>query len=485
MKENSDEKLMPRPPIVAVLGHVDHGKTTLLDFIRKTNLVAKEAGGITQSTGAYEIIHNDKKITFIDTPGHEAFSKMRTRGAQAADLAILVVAADDGVQPQTKESIEILNSTKTPYIIAINKIDKPNADIERTKNTLTASGVFLEGYGGNISWHAISAKSGQGVNELLDLILLAAELENLTFNPAAPAKGVIIEAKMDSNRGVIAAVIIKDGTLRTGEKIATPSAFGKIKILENFLGKSVKELSPSSSTLILGFETLPQTGEEFLAGEDALKIYAPAEKIINNSKPHEATASNDILNILIKADVSGSLETLTEIIKNLAYEDVKINIVTSSIGEITDGDIKEASSKNAIIFGFKTKTNKIAENLAKSQNVKIVLSEIIYELLDFIKKEIELLKKPAPLAEVEILKTFSQKGKTQLIGGKIISGTIRNNIRVKIFRGESEIGFGKITSLKQQKKDVSQVPTGEEFGMIIESSATISPGDRLFWTKEQ
>ncbi|KKT56520.1 MAG: Translation initiation factor IF-2 [Candidatus Wolfebacteria bacterium GW2011_GWA1_44_24] len=244
------KNLIIRPPIVAVLGHVDHGKTSLLDFIRKTNFVAREAGGITQSIGAYEIIHNGKKITFIDTPGHEAFSKMRSRGAIAADLAILVVAADDGVKPQTKESIEILNSAKTPFVVAVNKIDKSNADIEKTINDLTANGVLLEGRGGNVSWQAISAKTGQGVDELLDLVLLAAEMENLTYNPDADAGGVIIEAKSDNRRGIVVSVIAENGILKIGDKIATFGAGGKIKILENFLGEKTAELRPSSPALI-------------------------------------------------------------------------------------------------------------------------------------------------------------------------------------------------------------------------------------------
>ena len=496
--ENSSASWRTRPPIVVVMGHVDHGKTSLLDFIRKTNIIAKEAGGITQSIGAYEITHTKenqeilrvaqddfatigRKITFIDTPGHEAFSKMRGRGAKMADLAILVVAAEDGVKPQTKESIEIIKETKTPFVVAINKIDKPNADIEKTKNDLMTNGVLLEGYGGNISWQAISAKTGQGVNELLDLILLAAEMENLTYNPDENASGIIIEAKADSRSGIIVSAIVKNGILKTGDRIATASACGKIKNLENFLGKKIGALSPSSPAIILGFETLPQIGEEFTSGNiDLMEIQTESEK---PSTQFIASNKDSLpeLNLILKADVSGSLETLSEIIKTLKSENVKINVLNESIGEITDGDVKSASPSNAIITGFRVRTNKIAENLAKAQSVKIISSEIIYELVEAIQKEIKLLETPPPQGELEILKIFSQKGKKQLIGGKVIAGKIKNNSRLKITRENNEIGFGKITSLKKYKQEANEVLLNEECGLVFESDVSIIAGDRLIW----
>src|SRR3989344_2913532 len=478
------DNLTPRPPIVVVMGHVDHGKSSLLDFIRKTNIVAKEAGGITQSIGAYEIIHNDKKITFIDTPGHEAFFKMRARGAKAADLAILVVAADDGVKPQTLESIKILKSANTPFAVAINKIDKPNADIEKTKNDLTANGVLLEGYGGDVSWQAISAKTGQGVNDLLDLILLAAEMENLTYKPEEKAEGFIIEAKTDSSLGNIAIAIVKNGILKVDDQIATPTAIGKIKILENFLSKKVKKLEPSAPALISKFNNLPQIGEEFIAGHDidaeTMKTFLKKEsEIIPEAVERKIATHLPVLKLIIKADVSGSLETLSEIIKNIKYENVGVNVINESIGEITDGDVKSALASGAIIIGFKTKPTKIAENLAKTQNIKIIVSEIIYELIEAIDKEIKLIEKPRPLAEAEILKIFSRKEKKQLIGAKIIFGSIKNNNRLKILRNNEEIGFGKITSLKRQKNEIVEAKEGQECGIMLESNVQINEGDRL------
>jgi len=478
MPQTQSQNTLSRPPIVVVMGHVDHGKTSLLDFIRRTNIIAKEAGGITQSIGAYEIEHNGKKITFIDTPGHEAFSKMRARGAKIADLAILVVAADDGVKPQTKESIEIINETKTPFVVAVNKIDKPNADIEKTKSDLMSNGVLLEGFGGNVSWQAISAKMGQGINELLDLILLAAEMENLTYSPDENASGFIIEAKADSRRGIVVSTIVKNGILKIGNRISTANACGKIKTLENFLGEKIETLSPSSPAMILGFETLPQIGEEFISGDiDLMEIETEAPK-----KAAGLTAPNNgklFLNLILKADVSGSLETLSEIIKNIQSESVGVNIFDASIGEITDGDIKNAVSTKAVIVGFRTKTNKIAENLAKAQNIKIISSEIIYKLVEAVQEEMKLLEKPLPLGEFEVVKIFSQKGKEQLIGGKVISGVIKKNARLKILRNENEIGSSKAASIRKFKQEVNQVIVNEECGIIIESDIIVSAGDKL------
>ncbi len=486
MPENKEKNTEIRPPIVVIMGHVDHGKTSLLDYIRKTNIANKEAGGITQSIGAYEIEHNKKRITFIDTPGHEVFSKMRARGAKVADLAILVVAADNGVKPQTKESIKTLNAANTPFIVAINKIDKPGTDIEKTKQDLTANGVLLEGFGGNVPWQAISAKTGQGVDELLDLILLSAEMENLIYNPSEKVCGVIIETETNPRKGNIAAAIVKNGTLKTGDYIATRSARGKIKLLENFSGEKVKFLSPSAPAIILGFETLPQIGEEFIAGKDIPQISANQpliSKIKNETAENHKNAKNTF-NLVIKADASGPLETLSEIIKNLKSESVKINILNESIGEITDGDIKTAVAGKAIIIGFGVKINKIAANLAKIQEIKIIVSNIIYELIEAVENEIKLLEKPKPFGELEILKIFSRKNKEQLVGGRAVDGIIKNNSHFKILRQNEEIGTGKVIGLRQHKQEINQAAAGQECGLFIESNTLIAEGDQLIWSKE-
>ncbi|MFH1346642.1 MAG: translation initiation factor IF-2 [Spirochaetota bacterium] len=476
------QNTIARSPIVVVLGHVDHGKTTLLDYIRKTNVVAKESGGITQATGAYEITHTGKRITFIDTPGHAAFSKMRQRGAKVADLGILVVAADEGVRPQTKEAIEVLLESKIPFVVAINKIDRNNADIEKTKADLTQVGILLEGFGGNISWQGISAKTGEGINELLDLILLAAELEDLKYNPGARANGFIIESKMDNRRGLTVAAIVKDGVLRVGDDIVASGAIGKVKILENFLGEGVDEISPSGPALILGFESLPQIGDEFFSGKVDLAEFmiAPLEKINGAFVPAVDEKGENIetlVKLVLKADVSGSLEALSEIIKTMP----EVRIIGEGVGDITDNDVKSASSSKAIIAAFKTKISKAAENLAKVQEVKIISSEIIYELLKEIEEEANALKAPETSNEMKILAVFGKKGNRQVIGGKCEMGEFKKNSSVEILRDEKSIGRGRVINLQKGKADTSLVGEEEECGILLDSEAEIKAGDKLIY----
>lgn len=474
------KNLLSRPPIVVVMGHVDHGKTALLDFIRKTNVMGKEAGGITQSIGAYEIEHNSKKITFIDTPGHEAFSKMRARGAKVADLGILVVAADEGVKSQTEEAIEILKESKTLFVVVVNKVDKTNADIEKVKQDLMRAGVLLEGFGGNISWQAISAKTGEGVNELLDLILLAAELEQLVYNPEAMVKGLIIESKMDNRRGLTAIAVVKDGILRIDDEIATASAAGKVKILENFLGERVNKLLPSSPALIIGFDDLPQIGEEFFSGKiNLIEIQtAQKEKLEPAALAIPDEQAEQKVNLILKADVSGSLEALAGIVKTFP----SAKIISESVGDINDGDIKLSQNTKSIIVGFKTRVSRAAESLAKAQSVKIITSEIIYELLKNLEEEFKTLEEPVINGQLEILGVFGKKsGKRQVIGGKVTLGDFKNNSKVKIQRQEQIIGETKIVNIQRQKQDIGQINEGEECGMLVESETTINIGDKLVY----
>lgn len=486
--KNSIKSLVPRPPIVVVMGHVDHGKTSLLDYVRKTNVVAREAGGITQATGAYEVDltrtepdkntdrtgkNSARKITFIDTPGHEAFSSMRARGAKIADMAILVVAADEGVKPQTREAIKILTDSETPYIVAFTKIDKPNADVDRVKNELLSEGVMLEGYGGNVSNQGISVKTGEGIDDLLNLILLLGEVEGLTCDPSAPARGYIIESHKDNRRGIVANFILKDGTLNEGDEVATETASGKTRTLENFLGKRVKKLFPSAPGVIVGFETLPKVGEEFAVGGKP----SPAETKADAEKA-ETKKEKGKIGVIFKADTSGSLEVLRQVIEPIA------SVVDSSVGEITSSDVKTAMATGGVIIGFGVKIDKANESLAQIHGVKIFISDIIYELLKSLDSYIKGEAGPVAAGELEILKIFNPSGKKQVIGCKVAGGVVKQGANAKIFRLNSasgdteEIGKGKISNLQSDKKDVNELKSGE-CGILFDSETVLQVGDRI------
>ncbi len=469
--------MQKRPPIVVIMGSVDHGKTTLLDYIRKANVAAKEAGGITQSVGAYEIAHSGQKITFIDTPGHEAFSKMKSRGANIADVAILVVASDDSVQPQTKAAIKIIQESKTPMIVAINKIDKV-PETERVKNDLMQAGVLLEGYGGNITNQATSAKTGEGVNELLDLILLTADMENLEYDPAAPAKGLVLESKLDRRRGNIATLIVKDGALKMGDEISAGAHTGKVRMLENFLGEKVESLEPSAPAIVVGFETLPHAGMEFYVGAHLIVGEKKTVTAPKTAQTKRQAAGN--IQLILKADVSGSLEALSEVVKNLPHKlDQRIEIIDESVGDITDGDVKHAMSTKAIIVGFRTRTIPAAVTIARANGVKIVESEVIYDLTKAIGETLASLAQKNAKGKLEILAVFSKKGTKQVIGGKVTEGQIVNNSALEVDRGDALLGTGKIINLQQAKKDVKTVEAGLECGLIFDCQQEIKVGDML------
>ncbi len=487
-QKNGEKK--QRPPIVVVMGHVDHGKTTLLDHIRKASVAAREAGGITQAVGAYEIVRNGRKITFIDTPGHEAFSAMRSRGAQAADLAILVIAADEGVKPQTKEAIKILEETKTPFVVAINKIDKTNGNIDKAKNDLMGANVFLEGYGGQVSYQAISAKAGDGIDALLDLVLLTADMEDLSYDPAVPASGYILEARRDPRRGLEVSAIVKNGTLHRSDKIQTQSAEGKVKILENFLGHVTDSLEPSAPAIIIGFENLPAVGEEFSVGEST------GQKIITSKvgtkiwKAGGGSANGQELNLILKASDEGSLEALAVVLAGIGEKDEKgIAIVDKSVGDITDSDVKTALATGATIIGFKNKIEKGAQNFAEAQGLTIITSKIVYELADAVSEFLAGKRGPQAAGKLEVLAIFNQeKSDKQLIGGRVAEGTIRGKTSFEILRKtesgvEEPAGQGKILSLREKKSELTQAEKGKEIGVLASSPAAIRIGDILIVKK--
>jgi len=487
-KKKKAENLQSRSPVVAVVGHIDHGKTTLLDFIRKTSVATGEAGGITQSVGAYEIEHDGKKITFIDTPGHEAFSSMRERGAWIADLGVLVVAADEGIKPQTTEAINILKQTETPFVVAITKIDTPNADVEKVKNGLLSADVRLEGLGGDVSWHEVSGKTGEGVDGLLSLIVLAGEVAELSFDPGARAYGFVLESKKDSRRGIIAYVVLKDGVLRLGEEIVTNSASGKVKILENFLGEKVKELIPSAPAIIGGFEDMPNAGEKFWAGivdikvvdvsgGDSKAVLEAADmiaEIAEESDGDEITSDGEEkIKAILKADSAGSLEALMQILGH------KLEITNSSVGGISDNDVQFAKSTGSVILGLHVSSEKSTRRLAESQKVKIITSDIIYKLVEAVDL-LEVAKEEAVEGGVlEVLAIFSGTQSKRTIGGKITKGSVRVGAQVQIARGEEVIGKGKVKNLQQNKEDIKEAATGNEVGLVVLTDTKIEKGDIL------
>lgn len=485
-----------RPPVIAIMGHIDHGKSTLLDYIRKTNIVDKEAGGITQHISAYEVVHEtkdgkSKKITFLDTPGHEAFSGVRERGANIADIAVLIVSAEEGVKEQTIEAYHSIETTKTPFIVALNKIDRPNANIERTKLQLSEAGIFVEGYGGSVPVVAISAKSGEGVPELLDMMLLVAEVEELKGDSHIPAEGLVLEANLDQKIGVTATLVIKNGTLYTGDFVAVGDQYAKIKKIEDFKGKMLKEASFSSPVRVFGFSTIPEVGRCFQAfsNKKVLDAYIENQKAgiltttcRNFSEGNLASSTN--IPIIIKTDVYGSLEAVMKEVTKIKSDKININIVQTGVGTIAETDAKIASSSpNSIILGFHVKADRSAIDQAEKFGFKIMLFDIIYKLSEWLTEEV---KARTPKERVEesigrakILKVFAQNKVKQIVGGQVTKGKITKGAEVIILRHDVEVGRGKITDLQEQKIKTSVVEEGTQFGAEIDTKLMISPNDYI------
>lgn len=479
--------IIERPPVIAVMGHVDHGKSKLLDYIRKTNIVDKEAGGITQNTSAYEVSHGGKKITFIDTPGHSAFTTMRERGAQIADIAILVVSAEEGVKTQTLEALQSIKEHNTPFVVAINKIDKPAANVEITKQSLAENSVFVEGYGGNIPFALISAKEGTGVNELLDLLLLVSEMEELRGEAKAPAEGFVLESHRDPKVGITATLIVKNGTLKNTDFLVVGNEVTKIKRLADFLDKQTKELSFSAPAKISGFAKLPQVGYPFraFANKKEAECFAVCHQEIScNCEPIKKEAGQVVLPIVIKADVAGTLEALEKELRKFSVEKVALNIIDRGVGTITENDVKLIQAfPEARIIGFRVKAEKSATTQAEKAGITIQTSDIIYKLSEWLEEE---MKKIAPKEQIEetlgrakVLKTFSKDKDKQIIGATAVSGIITTGKNVKIIRREAEIGRGKILGLQMQKIKATEITEGNQFGGEIDARIEIAPSDYL------
>jgi translation initiation factor IF-2 len=491
MQENKTKT--NRPPVVVVMGHVDHGKSTLLDYIRKSNIVDGEAGGITQHISAYEVTHKDEKgidqkITFLDTPGHEAFSKMRARGASAADIAILVVSAEDSVKAQTLEAYNTIIESKVPYIVAINKIDKPNANIEKTKMDLVEKGIYLEGMGGDIPFVPISAKAGTGISDLLDMILLVADMNAYSGDKNLGASGVIIEANRDPKRGITATCLIKNGTVKNGMFVVAGNAMVATRIMENFLGKPIKEATFSSPIRLVGFDSMPEVGstfDTFESKKEAEKFQVEMRELVNkkaNTKTERFEGK--VIPIIVKTDVAGTAEALEKEMAKLNTPEISFKIISCGVGAISETDLKMASSdKESVVVGFTVKLDAGARDLNETLKVNVQTFDIIYKLTDWLK---ELVEERRPRSEtqevtgaVKILKTFSATKDKQVIGGRVTEGRITLGGVVRIMRRDNEIGRGKIVELQAGKIKSKEVMEGNECGMQVESKIEISGGDVL------
>ncbi|MEX0930965.1 MAG: translation initiation factor IF-2 [Candidatus Paceibacterota bacterium] len=487
VKNTPQKKSEKRPPIVVVMGHIDHGKSTLLDYIRKSNVAEGEVGGITQHISAYVVEHttSDKskeRITFLDTPGHEAFQKMRLRGAEVADVAILVVSAEDGVKPQTLEALHSIIQANIPYVVAINKVDKPGADIAKTQASLIENEIYIEGMGGDIPWAAVSAKTGEGISDLLDVVVLAADMAELKGDPAAPAEGTVVEARVDTKRGNTATLIVKNGTLRSGDVIVSGTTYSPVRIMEDFTGTSIKEAGLSQPIGIVGFGDVPNVGDSFYT----VKNKKEAEKAITEAKiglTKESYVKTDlpVIPILIRADVSGTIEAIKHELEKFASDRVSVRIIDSGVGAITRTDVQNVSAtKNAIIVGFNVKVERPAQELAERLDVEVKTFSIIYELAEWFEQAL-IERTPKREEEVmtgkaKILRDFSTQKNIHVLGGRLEEGTISLGQRVRILRRDLKIGVGIIRNIQQQKSDVKQLSEGE-FGMQLETKADVSGGD--------
>lgn len=496
---SSEENLVPRPPVVTIMGHVDHGKTSLLDAIRKTNVVATEAGGITQHIGAYQVEIGRGSITFLDTPGHEAFTAMRARGAKATDIVVLVVAADEGPMPQTIEALNHAKAANVPIVVAINKIDKPGANPDRVKNQLAEKGLIPEEWGGTTVYAEVSAKKNIGIQELLDLILIQAEILELKANPNKLAKGVVVESKLDKGRGPVATVLVQEGTLKVGDPFIVGTLYGKVRSLINDKGKRIEKAGPSVPVEVLGLPDVPEAGETFIVLSDERKARQIAslreQKLKEKELAQKAKLSlEDIyeriqqgeiqeLKVILKADVQGSCEAIVDAISKISASNVKVNVIHSGVGSISESDVMLAEASNAIIIGFNVKIDVKAQQLAEKNKIDIKLYNIIYELIDNIKLAMEGLLKPVEkevfVGRAEVRQTFNVPRVGTIAGCFVTEGKIVRNNRVKVVRDKNVIFNGKISSLKRFKDDVREVMQGFECGVSLEGYNDIKTGDIL------
>ena len=494
---NDNEKdLKERPPVVTIMGHVDHGKTSLLDAIRKTNVVVGEAGGITQHIGAYQVERNGKKITFIDTPGHAAFTEMRARGAAITDIVIIIVAADDGVMPQTKEAIDHAKAAKVPIIVAVNKIDKKEANIEKVLTEMTEAGLTPEAWGGDTTFVNISAKTGEGIDELLETIILMSEIKGLKANPNRYALGTVIEAKLDKNVGGVITLLIQNGTLRLGDPIVVGTSFGKVRTLKNDIGVEIVEALPSTPVEITGINEIPSAGDRFMAFETEKQAKQIAETRKEKAKQKANINSNSItlddlfskiengikeINIVLKADVKGSEEAVRNALSKINVEGVRTNIIRSGTGTITESDVVLANASSAIVIGFNVRPSSKTKDLAKEYGVEIRLHNIIYKVIEELEQAMKGMLDPEfeekVLGEAEVRQLFKFSKVGTIAGCYVISGMIKSNSKARLLRDGVVIYDGNIKSVQREKDSVKEVKNGFECGITLEDYNDIKEGD--------
>lgn len=500
IEKEKESNLQERAPVIVVMGHVDHGKTKLLDAIRKSNVTEDEAGGITQHIGAYQVERKGKAITFIDTPGHEAFTAMRSRGAKIADIAILVVAADDGVKPQTVEAFKIIKASQIPFVVAINKIDKKDANVDKTKQELSSNlGIIPEDWGGKTICSHISAKEGTGITDLLDMVLLASETEseNLKANPKAKALGTVIESNIDKGMGPVATILVQNGTLSIGDDLMLNDInIGKVRNLNNFKGEAIEKAGPSAPVQIIGLKTAPAVGDLIKVGKGE-KIKLKKQKNISSFSPLLKTSSTQStkdddaqkLNIIIKSDVLGSAEAIDESLEKINTTNVKTKIVHKGLGNVSEGDVSMAESTNSQIVAFNVKVSPSIENIAREKNITIRNYHIIYDLIADIKQDMQKLVRARiereDLGRLKVLAVFMSDKEKQVVGGKVLDGKIEKDSFVEIFREKEMIGGGDLTQLQSGKQAVGYVEEGEECGIEYKGKEKIQEGDILQIYKEK
>lgn len=492
MSKNVENETVSRQPVIAVLGHVDHGKSSLLDFIRKSNVVDDEAGGITQRISAYEVKQKIgdkefKSITFLDTPGHAAFQSMRERGAEIADIAILIISAEDGVKAQTLEAWKTIDAHKLPFVVAINKIDKPGADIQKTKNSLVENGIYIEGYGGDIPCVEISAKTGQGIDFLLETLLLIVEMNELKTNLKTDATGYVLESFVDQKRGISATLIIKDGTLASSGSVVAGTAISPIRIIEDFAGRTIKNPHAGQPIKVTGFDEIPAAGAIFISSSDKKAM----ESLISETRANSTRKVMDpriyrnakvVVPVVVKADSLGTLDAVKMELKKRETDDVKIKIIAEGVGTISEGDIMLASSdEKTAIIGFAVKMEAKARDQADRFKIEPYLFDIIYKLSEWfdtlVESRLPYEEKEVVLGTLKILRNFSSQKDKHVIGGRVETGKIQNNSIVKIIRRGVELGRGRIVELQSQKIKTDLVNEGNECGLMIESKIEMIPTD--------